>query len=321
MKAVVYERYGPPEVLHLKDIPKPTPKENEVLIKIHATTVTTFESAARKGKPFLVRLSTGLSKPKNPILGVELAGEIEAIGKDVKRFKVGDQVFGYSGFGAHTEYKCIPEDGQLAIKPANITYEEAAAACDGAITALPFLRDKGNIQSGQKVLINGASGSIGTFAVQLAKYYGAEVTGVCSTSNLEMVKSIGADNVIDYTKEDFTKKDERYDIIFDTVAKNSFSRCKGSLNENGIYLTTYPKLSVLLPNIGSKKAIFHAAGMRPPSERGKDLKFIKELIEKGKIKSVIDRSYPLEKIPEAFSYVDKGHKKGNVVITVIPPKK
>jgi NADPH:quinone reductase-like Zn-dependent oxidoreductase len=198
-----------------------------------------------------------------------------------------------------------------------MTFGEAAAAVDGVLTALPFLRDKGNIQKGQKVLINGASGSIGTYAVQLAKYYGAVVTGVCSTKNLELVRSIGADSVIDYTNEDFTKSSERYDIIFDTVAKSSFSRCKGSLKQNGIYLTTYPSIAGLLPNIGSKKAIFHAAGMRPPRERAKDLKFIKELIEAGKLKSVIDKLYPLEKIPEAFSYVDSGHKKGNVVITVI----
>lgn len=317
MKAMVYEKYGPPDVLQLKEVEKPTPKDNEVLIKIHATTVTAFESAARMGKPFLVRFSTGLLKPKNPILGVELAGEIEAVGTDVKRFKEGDQVFGYCGFGAHTEYICMSEDGQLAIKPANISFEEAAAAVDGVLTALPFLRDKGNIQKGQEVLIYGASGSIGTFAVQLAKYYGAEVTGVCSSTNLELVRSIGADSVIDYTKEDFTNSTDTYDIIFDTVAKSSFSRCKGALKENGVYLTTYPAMSGLLPNLGSKKAIFHAAGVRPPTERAKDLKFIKGLLEAGKIRSVIDKSYPFEKIPEAFSYVDKGHKKGNVVITVV----
>jgi NADPH:quinone reductase-like Zn-dependent oxidoreductase len=210
----------------------------------------------------------------------------------------------------------MPEDGQLAIKPNNITYGEAAAACDGVLTALPFLRDKGKIQSGQRVLIHGASGSIGTFAVQLAKYYGADVTGVCSTTNLELVKSIGADSIIDYTIEDFTKRSETYDIIFDTVAKSSFSRCKGLLKQNGIYLTTFPTIAGLLPNIGNKKAIFHAAGMRSPSERTKDLKFIKGLIEEEKLKPVIDRTYTLEQIVEAHKYVDKGHKKGNVVITV-----
>ncbi|MEE9341700.1 MAG: NAD(P)-dependent alcohol dehydrogenase [Thermoplasmata archaeon] len=316
MKAIVWTKYGPPDVLQLKEVEKPVPEDNEVLIKIHATTVTTYEMAARKGKPFIVRLFTGLMRPKKPILGVELGGEIEAVGKDVKLFKKGDQVFGYCGLGANAEYTCMPEDGQLAAKPANMTYGEAAASCDGVLTALPFLRDKGKVQSGQRVLINGASGSIGTFAVQLAKYYGAEVTGVCSTANLELVRSLGADRVIDYTKGDFTESGETYDIVFDTVAKSSFTRCKGSLKQNGVYLVTMPTLTGLLPNIGSKKAIFHAAGLRPPSERTKDLIFVKELIEAGKLKAVIDRSYPLEQMVEAHRYVEKGHKKGNVVITV-----
>ncbi len=223
--------------------------------------------------------------------------------------------------GAHAEYICLPEDGQLAIKPANITYEEAAAAVDGVLTALPFLRDKGNIQSGQKVLVNGASGSIGTFAIQLAKYFGAEVTGVCSTTNLEMVKSLGTDKVIDYTKEDFTKSSQTYDIIFDTVGKSSFSRCKNSLKQSGIYLATMPTPAIILQmlwtsKIGSKKAAIVFAGLRSASERTKDLIFLKELMEAGKIKSVIDRRYPLEQIAEAYRYVEKGHKKGNVVITV-----
>jgi NADPH:quinone reductase-like Zn-dependent oxidoreductase len=316
MKAAIWTKYGPPEVLQLREVEKPTPKEDEVLIEIHATTVTAYEIAARKGKPFLARFATGLMRPKKPILGVELGGEIEAVGRDVKLFKEGDQVFGYCRFGANAEYTCMPEDGQLAIKPTNMSFEEAAPACDGALTALPFLRDKGNMQSGQRVLIYGASGSIGTFAVQLAKYYGAEVTGVCSTSNLELVKSIGADRAVDYTKEDFTQSGETYDIIFDTVAKSSFSRCKKSLKPNGVYLTTFPKLRALLPNIGSRKAIFHAAGLRSSSERTKDLIFLKGLIEAGKMGSVIDRTYPLEQIAEAHRYVEKGHKKGNVVITV-----
>jgi len=320
MKAIVYTEFGPPDVLQLKEVEKPTPKDNEVLIRIYATTVSA-EDPGMRSSPGL----TGLRKPKNPIPGMYLAGEIESVGKDVKRFRKGDQVYGFTGFrrlGAYAEYTCMPEKGAVAIKPVNMTYEEAAAIPNGGLTALPFLRDTGKIRSGQKVLINGASGAVGTAAVQLAKYFGAEVTGVCSTTNLELVKSLGADKVIDYTKEDFTKTGQTYDIIFDAVGKSSFSRCKDSLTKSGIYLTTVPMpadiLQMLWTSIaGGKKAKFAATGLRPASKKTKDLRFLKELIEAGKIKAVIDRRYPLEQTAEAFRYVEKGHKKGNVVITVV----
>jgi NADPH:quinone reductase-like Zn-dependent oxidoreductase len=315
MKAIVYTKFGPPEV-HLQEVEKPTPKANEVLIKIYATTVVKEDPDMRASPGF-----NGFLKPRHPILGQELAGEIESIGKDVTRFKPGDQVFGFDMFGAYAEYKCMPEDGALAIKLANMSYEDAASVPNGALTALPFLRDKGKIQSGQTVLIYGASGSVGAAAVQLAKYYGAEVTGVCSTANLEWVKSLGADRVIDYTQEDFTENGKTYDIIFDTVGKRSFSECKGSLTDEGIYLTTVPTPVIMLQALwpaksGSKKVKFAATGLRPASEKIKDLVFLTELIETGKIKPVIDRVYPLEKIVEAHRYVEQGHKKGNVVITV-----
>jgi NADPH:quinone reductase-like Zn-dependent oxidoreductase len=316
MKAIVYTKFGSPDVLHLQEVEKPTPKANEVLIKIYATAVTKEDPDMRASPGF-----NGFLKPRNPILGQELAGEVEAIGRGVTRFKPGDQVFGMDSFGAYAEYKCMPENGALAIKPANLSYEDAASVPNGALTALPFLRDKGKIQSGQTVLIYGASGSVGAAAVQLAKYYGAKVTGVCSTANLEMVKSLGADQVIDYTQEDFTENGKTYDIIFDTVGKRSFSQCKGSLTDEGIYLATVPTPVMMLQALwparsGSKKVKFVAAGLRPAREKIKDLVFLTELIEAGKIKAVIDRRYPLEQTAEAHRYVEQGHKKGNVIITM-----
>jgi 2-desacetyl-2-hydroxyethyl bacteriochlorophyllide A dehydrogenase len=322
MKAIIFTKYGAPDVLQLTAVAKPTPKDNEVLIRIYATTVTAGDCEIRSFKiPLFIwlplRLYMGLRKPRKHILGQELAGEIEAVGKDVKLFRKGDQVFAATGFrfGAYAEYICLPEEGVLAIKPATMSYEEAAAVPVGGLEALHFLR-KGHIQSGQKVLINGAGGSIGTFAVQLAKSFGAEVTGVDSTGKLDMLRSIGADHVIDYTQADFTKSGETYDVIFDVVGKTSFSHSVRSLKPNGRYLLANAGLSQMVRGRwtsmrSSKKVIVGAA-----SEKTEDLLFLKELIEAGKIQSVIDRCYPLERIAEAHSYVDSGHKKGNVVITV-----
>jgi NADPH:quinone reductase-like Zn-dependent oxidoreductase len=319
MKAIVYTKFGPPNVLELTEVAKPTPKDNEVLIRIHATTVAAEDPGMRRS-PGL----NGFTKPRKPILGFYLAGQIEDVGKDVKQFRKGDRVYGNTGMGllgTYVEYKCMPESAPLVTIPTNMTYEEAAAVPNGALTAVPFLRDKGNIRSGQKVLIHGASGAVGTSAVQIAKAFGAEVTGVCSTANVEMLKSLGADHVIDYTKEDFTKNGQTYDIIFDTVGKSSFNRCNGSLTEHGVYLSTVPSPAIFLQalwtaRMGSKKVRIAATGLRPASEKAKDLTFTSELVEAGKLVAVIDRCYPLEQIAEAHRYVEMGHKKGNVVITL-----
>ncbi|OQW38640.1 MAG: Zn-dependent oxidoreductase [Proteobacteria bacterium SG_bin4] len=322
MKAVVYERYGPPEVLQLKEVEKPTPKNNEVLIKTHATTVTSGDWRVRSldvpaGFRLIMRLVFGVSKPKQPILGTELAGVIESVGEGVRKFKAGDQVFAFSdaAMGCHAEYKCMPWDGAVALKPVNLTYDEAAALSFGGTTALDFLR-RGKLQSGERVLINGASGGVGTAAVQLAKHFGADVTGVCSTANIELVRSLGASHVIDYTREDFTQNGETYDVIVDTAGTAPFSRSKASLKEGGrllMVLTGLPDM-LRIPWVlmtSSKKII---AG--PAAGRAEDLRFLAGLAEAGEFKPVIDRRYPFEQIAEAHRYVDTGRKKGNVVITL-----
>lgn len=326
MKTVIYEKYGSPDVLQLKEMAKPTPKDNEVLIKVCATTVTAGDSRMRSFTVPLsfwipARITLGIRKPKQAVLGMEIAGEIEAVGKDVKRFQKGDQVFASTfehGFGAYAEYRCLPEDGLLAIRSARLSCEEAATLPIGGRTALHFLREA-NIQPGQKVLIYGASGSVGTFAVQLAKYFGAEVTGVCSTTNLTLVKSLGADQVIDYTQEDFTRNGVIYDVIFDTVGKASYSGCMRSLKKHGTYLQAVSPPGILLrmqwTALTSRKKLVGGG----PGPKPEDLVFLKELVEVGKLKPVIDQVYPLEQIAEAHRYVDKGHKKGNVVIMMAHP--
>ena len=304
MKAIIYKKYGAPEVLTMAEVEKPTPKDNEVLVKIYATTAHVGDTRIRKDDPFFVRFVYGLFKPKkNLILGMEISGEIETVGKNVKSFKKGDKIFAFTGFnlGGYAEYKCLPEksksffrNGLLALKPENLSYQEATTIPAGGLTALKNLQ-KANINKGQKILINGASGSLGTFAIQLAKYYNAEVTAVCSGKNFEFVKSIGADKVIDYTKEDFTKSNEKYDIVYDAVVKSKRANCKKILKGNGVYLNN----------------------SQLPKTEEKDLLFLKELIENNKLKPVIDRVYSIDEIIEAHKYVDTGRKRGNVVIRII----
>lgn len=320
MKAIVATQYGSPDVLRVAEVEKPSPRENEVLIKIHASAVVATDPGFRQGD-IVTRLFNGLTKPKHAIPGDVLAGEIKALGKDVSKFKTGDRVYAACATtqGGQAEYICLPQDEPLAIMPAGMSYEEAAGVPDGALGALNFLRDAGNIRQGQKVLINGASGSVGTYAVQLAKYFGAHVTAVCSTANLELVKSLGADQAIDYTKEDFTERGETYDLIFDAVGKSSYSRCRNLLNETGTYVTSVPAPDflarlLLTRNSRGKKARFVAPGLRSSAQKAKDLAFLTELVNAGHLKSVIDRRYPMEQIGEAHRYVEAGHKKGNVVI-------
>jgi NADPH:quinone reductase-like Zn-dependent oxidoreductase len=324
MKAVVYDRYGPPDVQRLADVERPVPKEDEVLVKIHATTVTRADCAVREANrrnglaaALYSRVISGLLRPRQRILGSELAGEVEAVGAEVLEFAIGDHVFGVSAwnFGAHAEFICMRESAPLAHKPASMSFEEAAAVCDGAILALMCLR-RANLRKGRRILIYGASGAIGTAGVQLAKYFEADVTAVCSTKNLQTVRSLGADRVIDYTQEDFTKNGQTYDAIFDAVGKLSFGRCRGSLSRGGIYLATDGFQNLILELwtklFGDKKVIFPI----PPRYTKKDVLFLKELIEAGRYRSVIDRCYPLEDVVKATRYVETEHKTGNVVLTI-----
>ena len=323
MKAITYYKYGSTEVLHLAELPKPTPKENEILVKIHASTVTPVDCSFRSANPFIVRFFTGMFRPKMPVLGTELAGEIVAIGKMVSRFSVGDRIFAAlaDGRGAHGEYICLPEDGAQITLPHNMDFAHAATLCNGALTALPFLRDSGKIAPNQRVLINGASGSIGIAAVQLAKYFGAHVTGVCSGKNVDFVRSLGADMMIDYTQDDFTKPNQPYDIIFDTVGKSSFFASQRALAPKGIYLSTVITCETFFMMLwtslrSGKKARLSATGLRSAPDQIKDMEMIKVLVEDGILTAEIDRTYPLEQIADAYRYVETGHKRGNVVIQI-----
>ena len=324
MKAIVYAKYGPPDVLQLREVEKPVPEDNEVLIKVYATTVNRTDCATIRAKPFFARLFTGVFKPRKQIPGTEFAGKIEEIGKNVKSFKVGDKVFGFDDGGSesHAQYMAISEDKGLTTIPENITYEQAAASTEGAHYAYNFI-NKVNIKSGQKVLVNGATGAIGSAAVQLLKYFDVNVTAVCNTKNIELVKSLGANKVIDYTKEDFTKDEEKYNFVFDTVGISSFAKCKPLLHSGGIYISSdlgYMSQNVFLPlitpiikpMIGNKKTVFPL-----PTDIKRTVLLIKTLIEEGKFKAVIDRKYPLEQIIEAYKYVETGQKTGNVVITLL----
>jgi NADPH:quinone reductase-like Zn-dependent oxidoreductase len=318
MRAIVYERYGPPEVLRLVDVERPIPEDDEVRVKIHATTVTRTDCGWRAAKPFFARYFTGLRRPKQKILGMEFAGEVEEVGSAVSEFDVGDEVFGVKGFGANAEFVCVRESAALARKPTNMTFEEAAAVCDGASIAFAAMR-KADLRKGRSILIYGASGSIGTAAVQLAKHFEAEVIAVCNTKNLELVRSLGADEVIDYTQEDFTKRGEAYDVIFDAVGKHSFRRCRGSLKASGTYIETdlgflwhVPLLALTTRWLGDVRVTLPV-----PKYTNEEVRFLRELIEAGRYRAVIDRRYPLEDVVEATRYVETGQKTGNVVLTVL----
>jgi NADPH:quinone reductase-like Zn-dependent oxidoreductase len=319
VRAAVYTRYGPPEVVQLTDVATPAPGARELLVKIHATTVNRTDCGVRQADPFIVRFFTGLRRPRKTILGSEFAGLVEAVGPEVTAFADGDAVFGLApdGFGAHAEYVCVPESGHVAPKPANLPHEQAAGTCDGAMLALRALR-RARLARGQKILINGATGAIGSAAVQLAKHFGAEITAVCASANAELVRSLGADRIIDYTSEDFTRGDGRYDVVFDAVGKSSFRRCRRLLERHGVFLFTdlgflwhAPILALLTRFVGTRRVMIPI-----PRPEQRDIRFLKDLIEDGAFTAVIDRTYPLDEIVAAYRYVETGQKVGNVVITI-----
>ena len=321
MRAVIHNNYGAPDVLHIAEVAQPQPNDDEVLVKVHATTVNRTDCGFRAGKPLLVRAFSGLLRPKKKILGTELAGVVEAVGSAVTQFSVGDRVFGVNAnnFGAHAEYVCVRERAALAVMPPTMTFDEGAALCDGAILALCYLR-RANIHNGQRILIYGASGSIGTAGVQLAKHFGANITAVCNTKNVELVRSLGADEVFDYTQHDFTATGATYHVVYDAVGKSSFRKCRRLLIKGGIYMSTdlgfmsqNPLLALLTSRLSIKRVLFPI-----PSYTKKDVLFLKELFEAGEYKAVIDRGYPLEQIVEATKYVETEQKTGNVVLTVAP---
>ncbi len=317
MRAVVHDTYGPPEVLRIEEVDRPTPADDEILVRVRATTVNRTDCGWRSATPFFVRYFTGIRRPRQRILGMELSGEVDAVGSAVSGFAVGEQVFGVKGFGANAEFVCVRESAALGHKPAAVSFEEAAAVCDGACLAMSCLRGA-DLRTGRRLLVYGASGSIGTAAVQLAKHFGAHVTAVCNTKNVELVRSLGADEVIDYLNEDFTKNGETYDVIFDAVGKHSFRRCRGSLAPGGRFIETdlgfmwhVPALALLTRVVGDRKVTLGIG-----KYRREDVLFVKELIEAGEYRPVIDRTYPLEEIVEATRYVETGEKTGNVVLTV-----
>jgi NADPH:quinone reductase-like Zn-dependent oxidoreductase len=321
MKAALCRRFGAPDVVTVEEVATPVPRDGEILVRVHAATVGIVDSLARRGTPFYARAHFGLRRPRFAVLGSGFAGQVEATGPAITRFAVGDQVFGTTAprFGAHAEYVCLPEQAAVAPKPASLSYAEAAALADG--TALCFLRDKAGLRPGQAILINGASGAVGTAAVQLARYFGATVTGVCSGTNTGLVRKLGAGTVIDYTEADFTRSGQTYDVIFDVAGKSSFSRCRPALNDAGVYLTTAPSLAILFQmpwtaRFGAKKAVVAFTGLRAASEQRRDLRYIAGLAQASALTAVIEECYPLERITDAHSRVDAGHKGGNVVITM-----